>query len=101
MEEIIKEVYETSFGTAYETYKDAVKKDPSIRLQDVKNYLNSREDKQTHFKYKKYNSFVSPGVNYEYEIDLMDMGTSVSEYRYGLIAVDGFSKMVSVIPIEN
>ena len=101
MEEIIKEVYETNFGTAYETYKDAVKKDPSIRLQDVKNYLNSREDKQTHFKYKKYNSFVSPGVNYEYEIDLMDMGTSVSEYRYGLIAVDGFSKMVSVIPIEN
>ena len=73
MEEIIKEVYETNFGTAYETYKDAVKKDPSIRLQDVKNYLNSREDKQTHFKYKKYNSFISPGVNYEYEIDLMFM----------------------------
>ena len=50
---IIKEVYETNFGTAYETYKDAVKKDSSIRLQDVKDYLGSREDKQTHFKYKK------------------------------------------------
>ena len=32
----IKQVYETQFGTAYETYKDAVKKDSSIRLQDVK-----------------------------------------------------------------
>ena len=44
----IKEIYETNFGTAYETYKDAVKKDSSIRLQDVKDYLNSRDEKQTH-----------------------------------------------------
>ena len=35
------------------------------------------------------------------EVDLMDLGTNVPEYRYGFIAVDGFSKMVSVIPIEN
>ena len=34
----IKEIYETNFGTAYETYKDAVKKDSGIRLQDVKDY---------------------------------------------------------------
>ena len=25
MEEVIKEVYESNFGTAYETYKEAVK----------------------------------------------------------------------------
>ena len=31
----------------------------------------------------------------------MDLGTSVPEYRYGFTAVDGFSKMASVIPIEN
>ena len=45
----IKEIYETNFGTAYETYKIAVKKDTRIRLQDVKDYLNSREDKQISF----------------------------------------------------
>ena len=44
MSEIIKEVYETNFGTAYEAYKEAVKKDSSIRLQDVKDYMNSREE---------------------------------------------------------
>ena len=27
MEAVIKEVYESNFGTAYETYKEAVKKD--------------------------------------------------------------------------
>ena len=31
----------------------------------------------------------------------MGLGTSVPEYRYGFIAVDGFSKMASVIPIGN
>ena len=101
MEAIIKEIYHSNFGTAYETYKEAVKKDASIRLQDVKDYLNSRESVQTHFKYKKYNSFVSPGANFEYEVDIMDIGTNVTEYRYGSVAVDGFSKMASVIPIET
>ena len=101
MEEVIKEVYQSNSGTAYEVYKEAVKKDNSTRLQDVKDYLNSRQDKQTHFKYKKYNSFVSPGANFEYEVDIMDLGTSVTEFRYGFVAVDNFTKMASVIPIEN
>ena len=72
-----------------------------IRLKDVKDYLSSRQDKHTHFKYKKYNSFVSPGANSEYEVGIMDLGTCVPEDRYGFIAVDNFTKMASVIPIEN
>ena len=53
MEEVIKGAYETQFGTAYEVYKDAVKKDSSIRLKDVKHYLNKLESVQTQFKHKK------------------------------------------------
>ena len=96
-----KDIYETNFGTAYEVYKVAVKTYNSIRLQDVKDYMNSRQDKQTHFKYKKYNSFVSPGAKYEYEVDLMDMGTKVKPMRYGLVCVDNFTKMASVIPVKK
>ena len=99
MENVIKEVYETNFANAYETYKEAKKKDSSIRLQDVKDYLNSREDKQTHFKYKKYNSFVSPGANFEYEVDLMFI--SKSDETIGLVAVDNFTKMASIAIIKN
>ena len=33
MEEVIKQVYESNFGTAYETYKEAVKR---IRVLDFK-----------------------------------------------------------------
>ena len=34
MEGVIKGVYETNFGTAYEVYKDAVKQDGGIRFKD-------------------------------------------------------------------
>ena len=46
MEAILKEVYESSFGTAYETCKEAVKKDNSVRLQAVNDYLSKRDDIQ-------------------------------------------------------
>ena len=102
-EEIIKEAYEHNFGTAYETYKIALNKSPNIRLQDVKYYLNKRDNIQAKFKHKTYNSFVSQGNNYEYEVDIVDVlardgGDGI---RYGLCAIDNFTKMVSVIPINN
>ena len=103
MEAIIKEVYESNFGTAYETYKEAVKKDASIRLQDVKDYLGKRDDIQVKYKPKSYNSFVSTGANFEYEIDIMDIEAknSTSDTRYGLVAIDNFTKIAEVIPIKN
>ena len=103
MEAIIKDVYESNFGTAYETYKEAVKKDNSIRLQDVKDYLSKRDDIQVKSKPKTYNSFVSPGANFEYEIDIMDIEAkgSTSDARYGLVAIDNFTKIAEVIPIKN
>ena len=101
MNEIIKEVYETNFGTAYEVYKEAVKKNNSIRLQDVKDYLSKREDKQVLVKHTKYNSFVSSGPLFEIEIDVMDIGTSVTNMRYGLVAIDNFTKIADIVPIQN
>ena len=90
MNEIIQEGSETNFGTGYESYKEALKNDSSIRLQDVKNYLSKRDDIQVTSKAKSYNSFVSPGANFEYEIDIMDIEAkgATSDTRYGLVAID-------------
>ena len=103
MEAIIKEVYESNFGTAYETYNEAVKKDNSIRLQDVKDYLSKRDDIQVKSKPKTYNSFVSPGAKFEYEIDIMDIGAkgATSNTRYGLVAIGDFTKIAEVVAIKN
>ena len=96
-------MYESNFGSAYETYKEAVKKDNSIRLQDVKNYLSKGDDIQVKSKPRGSNSFVSPGAGFEFEIDIMDIlardgGESV---RYGMVAIGNFIKIAEVIPIEN
>ena len=46
---------------------------------------------------------MSPGAGFEFEIDIMDIlardgGESV---RYGMAAIDNFTKVAEVIPIEN
>ena len=57
---------------------------------------------QTQFQYKKYNSFLSPGAKFEFEIDIMDVLAGDGDcIRYGLCAIDNFTKMVSVIPTKN
>ena len=102
-EEIIKKTYGTNSGTAYETYRQIVEEHPSIRLQDVKDYLNSHQDIQVKAENKEQNSCVYSGVKFEFETDIMgvlarDGGDGI---RYGLCAIDNFTKMVSVIPINN
>ena len=103
MEASIKEVYESNFGTAYETYKEVAKKDNSARLQDAKDYLSKRDDIQVKYKPKSYNSFVSPGANFEYEIDIMytEAKEATSDTRYGLVAIDNFTKIDEVVAIKN
>ena len=101
--EVIKKVYESNFGTTYQTYKEAVKLDNSVRLQDVKDYLSRRDDIQVKYKPKTYNSFVSPGAKFEFEIDTMDMESkgATSNTRYGLAAIGNFTKIAEVVPIKD
>ena len=66
----------------------------------MKDYVNKLESVQK-CKYNKYNSFVSSKPLFEVEVDLTDMGTTAKPMRYGRVAADGFTKVVSVIPIKN
>ena len=55
------------------------------------------------FEYNKTNSCVSPGAKFEFETDIMDVlaRDGVDGIRYGLCAIDNFTKVASVIPIKN
>ena len=103
MEAIIKETYEENFGTAYETYKQSVNTYNSIILQGVNNCLSKRDDIRVKSTPKTYNSFVSPGAKFEFEIYIMDMESkdAASNTRYGLAAIDNFTKIAEVVPIRN
>jgi uncharacterized protein YqgV (UPF0045/DUF77 family) len=101
----IKEVYErldSGFGSIQSTLQQAKKINSLITYNDVKTYLDKLQHRQTQFSYKSYNSFISKHALYDMEIDLIDM-TSAAEktYRYGFVAVDTFTKIVSVIPLKT
>ena len=77
----IKKIYEhpiTGYGSINDTLKQASKINPSIKVADVRDYLNKLKHRQTQFQYKKHNSFVSPHPLFEIEIDLVDL-TSKAE----------------------
>ena len=58
--------------------------------------MSKRDDIQVKHKPKTYNSFASSGAKFEYEIDIMDMGSkgATSNTRYGLVAIDNFTKSI-------
>lgn len=66
----INDVYydRAGFGSQRVTYLDAKKKDPSITMQDVKDWFSENIDRKSQLS--GYNSFVAPEANYEYQLDL-------------------------------
>ena len=64
--DVIKKTYESNVGTAYQTYKEAVKLDSSVRLQDAKDYLSKKDGVQVNPIPEAYNSCVSPGSKFEF-----------------------------------
>ena len=106
-ENIIKSVYEDKekgYGSIRDTCKQAVEKDPSIKLVDVKRYLDKLEHRQTQFKYKGFNSFVSPHPLFEIEVDLIDLTKKAKEndgFRYCMVAIDNFTKFAWGVAIKT
>lgn len=74
-EQIISNVYydvEDGFGSAQATLKRAKQDDPTITLDDVKNFLKKQPNKQIK-RYRGSNSYTAPFPRYEYQMDIMDM----------------------------
>ena len=106
-DDIIKRIYNnpvSGYGSLRDTYQQAYKIDPTIRQIDVKNYLDSLQHRQTQFKYKGENSFVSPHPLFEIELDLVDMTAEAEAnngYRYGFVGIDNFTKFAVVQPMKT
>jgi hypothetical protein len=69
-DDIIKNIYfdRSGFGSIITTYKDAKKKEPSINLNDVKEWFKKNVEQKR--KQRGMNSFVAPYNNYTYQIDV-------------------------------
>ena len=56
VEATIKNVYENpmgGYGRITDTYRQASKLNPSVKVSDVKEYLGKQQHRQTQFQYKK------------------------------------------------
>ena len=92
------------YGGINDTYQKAHAIDPTIRRVDVKNYLDKLTHRQTQFKHKGQNSFVSPQPVFEFEVDLIDLTNVAKEnngFRYGFVAIDNFTKYAWCIPMKE
>lgn len=87
------------FGGIEQTYRAARAADPTITRQDVRAFLAKQELRQRR-KPHKVNSFVPLFPRQEFQVDLLDQGANVNP-RYGLTAIDIFSKKAACIPINS
>ena len=102
----IKKIYEnpvSGYGSLKDTFQQATKKDSSITYDDVKQYFKLQH-RQTQFTYKKLNSFISKHPLYDLEINLIDLTEEATKHkgiRYGLTAIDTFTKIAHLVPIKT
>ena len=100
---IISKIYydvASGFGSIAETLRKVREVDKSITKEEVKRFLDKQEVRQKK-KPARYNSFVPAGRLEQIQTDLSDFGKPRTEFRYGLVAIDIFSKHLTVVPIHD
>ena len=103
-EEIISNIYydlETVYGSIRNTYEQANKKYPSIKLEDVQKWMKQQPNKQRK-GHRGSNSYTAPFPRFQYQIDIMDMielQKTTAQPRYALVVIDIFSKFGDVEPM--
>ena len=103
-DDIISNVYydRAGFGSLKTTLVDSKKKDPSITMQDVKEWFE--ENVQRKKQLSGYNSFIAPHVLYEFQLDLFFISKNdlqTQKFSIGLVLIDVFSRKAAVMPIMS
>ncbi len=95
-EATIRLVYfdEAGFGSQRSTYKDAKKRDPTITVEDVRDWFKKNVERKG--KLRGMNSFIASEPREEYQMDLFFPSTE-SGSKTALIMVDIFTKFTQVV----
>ena len=98
-DEIIEKAYKEFFWSITDTFKEAKKRDKSIKLEDVKKWFNQKFARKTELL---QNSYVAHYAYQEYQMDLFFMPESDGEdYNTGLLLIDIFTKFATVVPVRS
>ena len=98
-EEIIAKIYNdlSGFGSIKQTFDEARKKDKTITLNDVQAWQENNIVRKTNLK--GYNSYVANEPREEYQVDPFYVNLGEQKFKYGMLAVDIFTKQVEVAPM--
>jgi hypothetical protein len=115
---IISKVYfaDGGFGSARETLKDVRETNPEITLKDVQEWREKYIPRKAPMR--GFNSYVAPGPKHQFQVDLFEYKTEQPKapvlahqgpgkkypggiYKYGILAVDSFTKYAHVVPIDR
>ena len=92
---------DAGFGSIEDVLRRARQTDKGITREIVKEFLDRQAIRQRKAPTKS-NSFIPREPLHEIQIDLADfVGFGESQYRYGLIAVDVFTKELTVVPMKG
>lgn len=95
-----------SYGGALNLYREAVKLNPSLTLNDVKDWLQGELVYTLHRKARrkfKRNRVVAEHINENFQADLIDMieyEKMNDGYKYILTVIDVFSKTAYALPLK-
>jgi len=103
-DEILSFIYldPAGFGSIKQTYAEARKKDKSITMQDVKDFIDKHVEQKKQLR--GYNSFIAHGPKEEYQVDLFFLPKKdfpTESYIGGVIAIDIFTRFITIIPIKT
>ena len=103
-DETISKIYydEAGYGSVKQTYLEARQKDPKITYEDVKNWLHKEVEQKKQLK--GYNNYIAKETREEYQIYLFFLKPSDfpnEEFVGGILAIDIFSRFITIIPIKS
>ena len=87
----------SGFGSIQQTFQEARKLDKTITFNDVKTWKENNIVRQTSLP--GYNSYVASEPRFEYQVDPFYVNLGEQKFKYGMLAVDIFTKQVEVVPM--
>jgi len=103
-DEILNFIYfdPAGYGSIKQTYEEAKKKDKTITMKDVKQFIDKHVEQKKQLR--GYNSFVAQKPKQEYQMDLLFISKKDfpnEENIGGLLIVDVFTKYINIVPIKT
>lgn len=110
--ELLKNIYydvkhPSAFSSPYELLKSARKKNPGLKLKDVKNWLSSQDAYTLHKQLRRNfprRKTLAKGIDYQWQADLAVMENLKKYndgYKYLLTVIDIFSRYAFVVPLKT